>query len=43
MKKALIIAPHPDDPDLNQRAARELLEDALARVSAGRVRRHVAV
>ena len=36
-------APHPDDPELRERAARELLEEALARLAAGQVRRHVAV
>jgi hypothetical protein len=36
-------APHPDDPELRERAARELLADALARFAAGQVRRHVAV
>ncbi len=37
------VAPHADDPELRARAARELREDALARLSAGRVRRHVAL
>ncbi len=36
-------APHLDDPELHERAARELLADALARLAAGQVRRHVAV
>ena len=36
-------APHAGDPELSERAARELLDDAIARLSAGRVRRHVAV
>ena len=35
--------PRPDDAELRERAARELLDEALARLSAGQLRRHVPV
>jgi hypothetical protein len=37
------LAPDADDPELRERASRELLAEALARFSAGQLRRHVPV
>jgi hypothetical protein len=35
--------PRPDDPEVRERIIQELLEDALGRLAAGQVRRHVPV